>query len=112
MYFKYAEKQNWQVEILNERGGEHGGYKEIIARIEGKNVYSQLKFESGAHRVQRVPETESQGRIHTSACTVAILPEADQVSEIEIEKKIFERILSERLVPADNTLIKLTRQFV
>ena len=87
MYFKYAEKQNWQVEILNERGGEHGGYKEIIARIEGKNVYSQLKFESGAHRVQRVPETESQGRIHTSACTVAILPEADQVSEIELEKK-------------------------
>ena len=66
----------WQLEILNERPGEHGGFKEIISRIEGERVYSQLKFESGVHRVQRVPQTESQGRIHTSACTVAILPEA------------------------------------
>ena len=67
--------------------GEHGGYKEIISRIEGRDVYSQLKFESGAHRVQRVPETESQGRVHTSACTVAIMPEVDEIGAIAIEKK-------------------------
>ena len=84
MYSKYAEKQRWQVEIISENLGEHGGYKEIIARIVGNGVYSKLKFESGAHRVQRVPETESQGRIHTSACTVAIMPEADELDEIEI----------------------------
>ncbi|MCF6280736.1 MAG: peptide chain release factor 1 [Candidatus Polarisedimenticolaceae bacterium] len=84
MYLRYAEQQRWQVEIISESLGEHGGYKEIICRITGKNVYSRLKFESGAHRVQRVPETESQGRVHTSACTVAILPEADAIDEIEI----------------------------
>jgi peptide chain release factor 1 len=72
--------------VLNERPGEHGGFKEIISRIEGEHVYSHLKFESGVHRVQRVPQTESQGRIHTSACTVAILPEADEVEEIDIPK--------------------------
>ena len=71
---------------FNERPGEHGGFKEIISRIEGEHVYSQLKFESGVHRVQRVPQTESQGRIHTSACTVAILPEADEVEDIDIPK--------------------------
>ncbi len=86
MYQRYAESNKWKVEILNERPGEHGGYKEIIARIEGKNVYGKLKFESGAHRVQRVPQTESQGRIHTSACTVAILPEIEGIDEIIIEK--------------------------
>lgn len=86
MYQRYAESCKWTVEILNERPGEHGGYKEIIARITGKNVYGKLKFESGAHRVQRVPQTESQGRIHTSACTVAILPEIESVDEITIEK--------------------------
>ncbi|MBV1930263.1 MAG: peptide chain release factor 1 [Porticoccaceae bacterium] len=86
MYSRYAESQGWKVEIISERLGEHGGYKEIIARIVGKQVYSQLKFESGAHRVQRVPETESQGRVHTSACTVAILPEADDVEAIDINK--------------------------
>jgi peptide chain release factor 1 len=86
MYSRYAEAQNWKVEILNERNGEHGGYKEIIARIDGKDVYGKLKFESGAHRVQRVPQTESQGRIHTSACTVAVLPEIDDIEEIEIDK--------------------------
>lgn len=86
MYQRYAENNKWKVEILNERPGEHGGYKEVIARIEGKNVYGKLKFESGAHRVQRVPQTESQGRIHTSACTVAILPEIEAVDEITIEK--------------------------
>ncbi|WP_263145104.1 peptide chain release factor 1 [Pseudomonas sp. RIT-PI-AD] len=84
MYSRYAERQGWRVEILSESLGEHGGYKEVIARVEGDNVYAKLKFESGAHRVQRVPETESQGRIHTSACTVAVLPEPDEQAAIEI----------------------------
>ncbi len=86
MYSRYAENRNWRVEILNEREGEHGGYKEIISRIEGRDVYGMLKFESGAHRVQRVPQTESQGRIHTSACTVAVMPEPDELDEVEIDK--------------------------
>ena len=86
MYSKYSETLGWKVQVLSNSDGDHGGFKEIIARIEGKNVYSKLKFESGAHRVQRVPETESQGRIHTSACTVAILAEADERDEIEINK--------------------------
>ncbi|MBT8148612.1 MAG: peptide chain release factor 1 [Pseudomonadales bacterium] len=86
MYSRYAESRGWRVEVLSERLGEHGGYKEIIARISGDSVYGSLKFESGAHRVQRVPETESQGRIHTSACTVAVLPEADALEEIELNK--------------------------
>jgi peptide chain release factor 1 len=86
MYSRYAELQNWKLEIITERQGEHGGFKEIIVRIEGKNVYERLKFESGAHRVQRVPETETQGRIHTSACTVAIMPEIEGVDEIDINK--------------------------
>jgi len=84
MYSQYADQQRWQTEIVNSREGEHGGYKEIIVRIAGNNAYSRLKFESGAHRVQRVPTTESQGRIHTSACTVAVLPEADEVEKIDI----------------------------
>ncbi len=86
MYSRYAESQRWQIEVISERPGEHGGYKEIITRVAGQDVYAHLKFESGAHRVQRVPETESQGRIHTSACTVAVLPEADEVDDIEINK--------------------------
>jgi len=86
MYSRYAERRRWQVEVLSENEGEHGGYKEIIARVAGEGVYGALKFESGAHRVQRVPETESQGRIHTSACTVAIMPEADEAEAIEINK--------------------------
>ncbi len=86
MYSRYAEVQGWRVEILSERPGEHGGYKEIITRIEGRNVFGQLKFESGAHRVQRVPDTETQGRIHTSACTVAVMPAMDDLAEIEINK--------------------------
>ncbi len=86
MYGRYAEQQGWQVEIISERPGEHGGYKEIISRVVGRDVYAHLKFESGAHRVQRVPETESQGRIHTSACTVAILPEPEEVDEVELNK--------------------------
>src|SRR5210317_1131499 len=84
MYSKYAETAKWQIEILSAREGEHGGYKEIISRITGNSIYARLKFESGAHRVQRVPTTESQGRIHTSACTVAVLPEPDEVEETEI----------------------------
>ncbi|MDG2088269.1 MAG: peptide chain release factor 1 [Arenicellaceae bacterium] len=85
MYSIYAESQKWTVEVLTKSEGEHGGYREIISRIEGRGAYSKLKFESGAHRVQRVPETETQGRIHTSACTVAILAEADEISdEMEI----------------------------
>ena len=87
MYQKYCESQSWRVEVMTDRPGEHGGFKEIIAKIDGRDVYSKLKFESGAHRVQRVPETESQGRVHTSACTVAIMPEVDEINEIEIEKK-------------------------
>jgi peptide chain release factor 1 len=84
MYSRFAEVKRWQVEILNQNIGEHGGYREIIARIIGNGAYSQLKFESGAHRVQRVPETESQGRVHTSAATVAVMPEIADVEQIEI----------------------------
>ena len=82
MYTRYAERQRWQVEIMSESPGEVGGYKEIILRIIGQGAYSRLKFESGGHRVQRVPATETQGRIHTSACTVAVLPEADELAEV------------------------------
>ncbi len=84
MYSRYAEQSGWQVEIISANQGEHGGFKEIIVRISGQGVYSHLKFESGAHRVQRVPETEAQGRIHTSTCTVAILPEVEAIDEINI----------------------------
>ncbi len=86
MYSKFAETQRWKIEVISENRGDHGGYKEIIARIVGSGVYSKLKFESGAHRVQRVPDTESQGRVHTSACTVAIMAEADEKDAIEINK--------------------------
>lgn len=85
MYSRYAERRGWKIEIVSEHQGEHGGYREIISRIEGQDVYSHLKFESGVHRVQRVPETESQGRIHTSACTVAIMPETDEIEEVNID---------------------------
>ena len=84
MYSKYAEIRGWKIEVVSANEGEHGGYKEIITKINGDGVYSQLKFESGAHRVQRVPATESQGRIHTSACTVAVMPEVNEVEGIEI----------------------------
>jgi len=84
MYTRYAERQGWQVELISESTSELGGYKEVIARIVGNGAYSKLKFESGGHRVQRVPATETQGRIHTSACTVAVLPEADAVDEVVI----------------------------
>jgi peptide chain release factor 1 len=82
MYTRYAERQGWQVELISESPSELGGYKEVVARIAGQGAYSKLKFESGGHRVQRVPQTETQGRIHTSACTVAVLPEADAVGEV------------------------------
>jgi len=84
MYARYAERQGWKVEVESDSPGEHGGYKEVVARVVGRGAYSRLKFESGTHRVQRVPATESQGRIHTSAATVAIIPEADEVEEIAI----------------------------
>jgi len=84
MYSYYAQSQRWEVEAMSSNAGEHGGYKEIIARISGQGVYSRLKFESGVHRVQRVPATEAQGRIHTSTCTVAVLPEADEVDATPI----------------------------
>ncbi len=84
MYSRYAESRGWRVEILSDSPGEHGGYKEVITRVVGQGAYSRLKFESGVHRVQRVPQTEAQGRIHTSACTVAILPEVEMVDEVDI----------------------------
>ncbi|MDX1625607.1 MAG: peptide chain release factor 1, partial [Wenzhouxiangellaceae bacterium] len=85
MYARYAERQGWKVEILAAQHGEVGGYREVVARLAGRGAYSRLKFESGAHRVQRVPATESQGRIHTSACTVAILPEVESVDEVRVD---------------------------
>ncbi|MFM6987965.1 MAG: peptide chain release factor 1 [Arenimonas sp.] len=84
MYARYAEKKRWPLEVLSANPGEHGGYREIVARIEGRGAFSKFKFESGTHRVQRVPDTETQGRIHTSAATVAILPEMDDIAEIDI----------------------------
>lgn len=86
MYSRFAESQGWRIELMSENRGEHGGFKEVVALISGQNVYARLKFESGVHRVQRVPETESQGRVHTSACTVAIMAEADEQEAIEITK--------------------------
>ena len=84
MYSRFAESKKWQTEVVNASEGDHGGYKEIVVKVSGDNVYGQLKFESGGHRVQRVPETESQGRVHTSACTVAVMPEIPESEAIEI----------------------------
>jgi peptide chain release factor 1 len=84
MYARYAERQRWKVEVVSKNESDLGGYREIIARIEGQGAYAKLKFESGGHRVQRVPATESQGRIHTSACTVAVMPEADELDDVAI----------------------------
>jgi len=86
MFSKYADKRGWKFEVMNANHGEHGGYKELVMRIAGDSVYSQLKFESGVHRVQRVPATESQGRIHTSACTVAVMAEMDAEADVDIKK--------------------------
>ena len=85
MYSRFSEDKGWRLEVLNASEAEQGGYKEIVARLSGDNVYGTLKFESGAHRVQRVPVTESQGRVHTSACTVAVMPEADDIEEIDVD---------------------------
>ncbi len=84
MYCQYADRRGWQTEVISASEGEHGGYKEVILLITGRGAFSRLKFESGVHRVQRVPETESQGRIHTSACTVAVLPQAEEIEDVEI----------------------------
>jgi peptide chain release factor 1 len=84
MYMRYAEAQSYKIEVISESHGEHGGYKEVIMRIIGQGAYSKFKFESGVHRVQRVPETEAQGRIHTSTCTVAVLPEQEEIESVEI----------------------------
>ena len=84
MYTRYAERAGWRTEIMSESASDLGGYREVIVRIEGLNVYSKMKFESGGHRVQRVPVTESQGRVHTSACTVAVMPEADEIGDVHI----------------------------
>ncbi|MBL4909608.1 MAG: peptide chain release factor 1 [Alteromonadaceae bacterium] len=86
MYSRYAEKQGWKIEVMNSNGSEQGGYKELIMKVNGSGVYGQMKFESGGHRVQRVPETESQGRVHTSACTVVVMPEMPESEAIEINK--------------------------
>ena len=85
MYSRFAEEKKWRIEVLNASEAEQGGYKEVVARLSGEQVYGTLKFESGAHRVQRVPVTESQGRVHTSACTVAIMPEADEIEAIDVD---------------------------
>ena len=95
MYLKFSEGRRWTVEIMSTHEGEHGGYKEIILHIMGQNVYQYLKFESGAHRVQRVPKTESQGRVHTSTCTVAVLPEVEEVEASILIQLICELILIE-----------------
>jgi len=87
MYSRVAERKNWNLEVVSVREGEHGGYKEIVSRIEGSNVFKHLKFEAGVHRVQRIPVTDSQGRVHTSACSVAVLPEISEISDINIDKK-------------------------
>ena len=90
MYSKYAEKNSWDIELLNVTESDHGGYKELILKVTGTDVYGQLKFESGTHRVQRVPNTETQGRIHTSASTVAVLPAVDEIDQIAINPSIYE----------------------
>ena len=110
MYSRYAERQGWSVEILSANQGEHGGYREVISRVAGKGAYSKLKFESGVHRVQRVPETEAQGRIHTSTCTVAVFPEPEDVGEIEINKADLKSTPIARRAPAASTSTRPIRR--
>jgi len=86
MYTRYAEKKGWRIELMNSNESEQGGFKEVIMKVDGDGVYGHMKFESGGHRVQRVPETESQGRVHTSACTVVVMPEIPESEAIEINK--------------------------
>ena len=112
MYSKYAESQGWRIEVLSENEGEHGGFKEVICRVDGDGVYGRLKFESGAHRVQRVPATESQGRVHTSACTVAILPEIDVDTNVEINPADLRIDTTVRRVRVVSILTKPIRQSV
>ena len=109
MYQKYTENRGWPMEILSQNLGEHGGFREIIVRVAGQGAYSRFKFESGTHRVQRVPETESSGRIHTSTATVAVLPKADEVDvRIDEAKEYAARLLE--LIPEDPSLRDLMRQ--
>ncbi len=112
MYTRFAERQRWQVEIMSESESDLGGYKEVIVRIAGDAAFSRLKFESGGHRVQRVPATEAQGRIHTSACTVAVMPEADEVGEVEINPPTCASTRSGRRAPAASTSTRPTRPSV
>ena len=111
MYARYAESKRWQVEVLSESPGEHGGYKEIISRIIGRGAYSLLKFESGTHRVQRVPATEAQGRIHTSACTVAILPELEAVESVDLNPADLRIDTYRPQAPEDSTSTRPTPRF-
>jgi peptide chain release factor 1 len=112
MYTRYAESRRWRVEIMSANEGEHGGYKEIIAKVSGEGVYGRLKFESGGHRVQRVPATESQGRIHTSACTVAVMPELPEAELPDINPAICALIPSVHPGRAGSTLTPPTPRFV
>ena len=112
MYQKYVEGRGWSMEILNENPGEHGGFKEIVSRVAGQGAYSRFKFESGTHRVQRVPETESQGRIHTSACTVAILPEVEGIEEININPADLRTDTFRASVPAVSMSTRRIRPYV
>ena len=106
MYQKYAEARGWPLEILSQNHGDHGGFREIIIRVAGQGAYSRFKFESGTHRVQRVPETESQGRIHTSACTVAILPEVEALKKLTSTRQICGWTHSVPPAQADSTSTK------
>lgn len=108
MYTRYAERQGWSTEIVSANESDLGGYREVIVRVIGAGAYSKLKFESGGHRVQRVPETESQGRVHTSACTVAILPEMDEIGEVEINPQTFVLTSIAPQVPVVSTCKKRT----
>ena len=95
MYSRFAEANGWKISVVSANEGEHGGYKEVIAHMSGDGVYGKMKFESGGHRVQRVPETESQGRVHTSACTVAVLPEIPKQKPLKLTRRICGSIPSE-----------------
>ena len=110
MYTKFSESRNWSVNLVDLNEGTSGGYKEIIFEVNGEDVYGNLKFEAGVHRVQRVPETETQGRVHTSASTVAVLPIVQQVDDIEINPADLRKILTEHQVLVDSMLIRLIRQ--
>ena len=113
MYSRLSERNNWNMDVVSIREGDHGGYKELVTRIEGNDVYKQLKFEAGVHRVQRVPATESQGRVHTSACSVAVLPEMDEIDEINIKirKQIKKQLTKNLSLSQLNTIARLALAF-